>query len=217
VAHFSKGIGLITAILLLAMANFRLPYSYYPPVLSISLFMLMLIEIGKRQITGKSNALWNLGATISGVIFIIFPWLFIYLLRVKSYGIYVLLTLFICTWTCDVFAYIIGSKWGHNCLCEKVSPHKSWEGFWGGLAGAMLGSIFIPYFYGLPPVPYLLIGAICGIAGQFGDLGESILKREAGVKDSGAVIPGHGGFLDRFDSILISGTITYLIFGVILG
>lgn len=216
-AHISRGIGLILAVVILALSYTGLTANYCLPVISIGAFALILIEIIRKQVTGTSNVLWNLGATTAGIVFVMLPWTFMYLLRAKGYGVYILLALFICTWTCDVFAYIIGSKWGRNLLCERISPRKTWEGFWGGIAGALLGSIFIPYFYGLQPMPYLLIGVICGITGQLGDLGESILKREAGVKDSGKLIPGHGGFLDRFDSILVSGTITYLIFGVILG
>ena len=70
--------------------------------------------------------------------------------------------------------------------------------------------------YILPPAPILYIGVICGIAGQMGDLAESLLKREYGVKDSGEAIPGHGGVLDRFDSILINGILTYFLFAVVL-
>ena len=69
----------------------------------------------------------------------------------------------------------------------------------------------------MPPFPFLYIGIICGFAGQLGDLGESLIKREVEVKDSGRLIPGHGGVLDRFDSILINGTLTFFLFGVILG
>ncbi len=214
--HVSKGVGILSSLLIFLLARSGLFEVYSIPLLTISAFAVILIEILRKQLTGTSNALWNLGGTISGIVYVILPWTFMYLMRTKPYGMYILLALFMCTWSCDVFAYIIGSRWGKNALCEEVSPKKSWEGFWGGLAGSLLGSLFIPYVYNLPPVPYLLIGLICGIAGQLGDLGESILKREAGVKDSGTLIPGHGGFLDRFDSILVSGTLTYLIFGVII-
>ena len=67
-----------------------------------------------------------------------------------------------------------------------------------------------------PPYPLFLIGLVCGLAGQMGDLAESLLKRELGEKDSGRLIPGHGGALDRFDSILINGLLTYLLFGIVL-
>lgn len=214
--HVSKGVGILSGVAIFLLAQSGLSASHSVPLITISAFAVVLIEILRKQVTGTSNTLWNLGATISGIVYVIFPWTFIFLMRTKTSGMYILLALFMCTWCCDVCAYIIGSKWGKKTLCEQISPNKSWEGFWGGLAGSVLGSLFIPYVYGLAPLPYMLIGLICGIAGQLGDLGESILKREAGVKDSGTLIPGHGGFLDRFDSILVSGTLTYLIFGVIL-
>ncbi len=80
--------------------------------------------------------------------------------------------------------------------------------------GSMLTNAMVIYFLEQPPYPLFVIGMICAIAGQMGDLAESLLKRELGEKDSGQLIPGHGGVLDRFDSILINGLLTYLIFGV---
>ena len=100
-----------------------------------------------------------------------------------------------------------------------MSPHKTWEGFAGGAAaslmcGGLLALIF-SLIFSFPPLPLLLLGLLCGVAGQLGDLGESVLKREAGVKDTGNIIPGHGGMLDRFDSILVNGTLAFVIFELV--
>jgi len=215
-AHISKGLGIIVSLFLFLSALKGLFYLYLGPILALTAFLILIIEMIRREYTGVSNAIWNLSGIISGIIYVVLPWIFMFNLRTYPRGLFILLALFMCTWSCDVFAYLIGTKWGKRSLCENVSPRKSWEGFWGGLAGSLLGGAVVAYSLSLPPSMFILIGLICGIAGQFGDLGESILKREVGFKDSGDIIPGHGGMLDRFDSILISATLIYLIFGVIM-
>jgi len=216
-AHLSKGIGIIGSLILFLVTYRGLFYLSVGPLLAVFAFIILLTEILRRHLTGESNALWNLGGTLSGLILVSLPWIFIFHLRTFPRGLYFLLTLFLCTWACDVCAYIVGTKWGEKHLSEKVSPNKTWEGFIGGLCGSLLGGALVSYILSLHPLPFILIGCICGIAGQMGDLAESLLKRESGVKDSSDIIPGHGGFFDRFDSILISGTLTYLVFGVIIG
>ena len=165
--------------------------------------------------SGESFALQNMGATIVGIAYVILPWSFMIIIRTRELGAMFLITLFFCTWSCDVAAYFVGSNLGRNLLCEKVSPKKTWEGFIGGAAASFLCGGILALIFSFPPVPLLLMGLLCGIAGQLGDLGESVLKREAGVKDTGSIIPGHGGLLDRFDSILVNATLAFLIFEII--
>ena len=138
------------------------------------------------------------------------------MLRDYIVGRQMLFTLFICTWGCDVGAYIGGKLFGRSKLCVHVSPGKTIQGFVAGILGSLVANAGAIYFFSLPTYPIILIGFICGIAGQFGDLAESLIKREAGQKDSGNLIPGHGGMLDRFDSILFNGLLTYLVLRVIL-
>ena len=83
------------------------------------------------------------------------------------------------------------------------------------MVGSLLCAGVLAFWFEFPPLPLILLGLLCGVAGQMGDLGESVLKREAGVKDSGSLIPGHGGMLDRFDSILVNASLAFLIFEVI--
>lgn len=186
-------------------------------LLSISMiaFVSLFLEVTRRQISGISNALTNIGITVSGIVYVVLPWCYMILMRSRELGLMMLVTIFFCTWSCDVAAYLTGHSFGRSLLCPSVSPKKTWEGFIGGAAASLLcGGLLALLFY-FPPLPMLLIGLLCGIAGQIGDLGESVLKREANVKDSGSIIPGHGGLLDRFDSILVNSTLTFLIFELI--
>jgi phosphatidate cytidylyltransferase len=184
-------------------------------ILALVAFLVLFTEVLRRESTGQSFALWNMGGTLSGLIYIVLPWSFMIIIRAQSTGRIILLTIFLCTWSCDIAAYAVGTHFGQTPFCNKVSPKKSWEGFWAGaLAGAFCGSA-LAWFFEFPPIPLLMLGILCGVAGQLGDLCESVLKREARVKDSGAAIPGHGGFLDRFDSILINSTLAFIIIEVI--
>ena len=212
----SRGIGYIAAcVVMISAYHGARSFSLYL-TLSLATFAVLLIEILRRQFSGNSSAVSNIGGLVTGILFIVVPWTCIFMLRELPSGKYLLFAMFACTWSCDVFAYIMGSRWGRTSLCDNVSPKKTWEGFIGGVAGSLLSAGLFAYEIDLPPAPILYIGIICGIVGQMGDLAESLLKREYGVKDSGDAIPGHGGVLDRFDSILINGILTYFLFAVVL-
>ena len=178
-------------------------------------FIALFLEVLKRQVSGESNALVTMGATVAGIAYVVLPWSFMILIRSRELGAMFLITLFFCTWSCDVAAYFVGSPLGRNLLCSQVSPPKTWEGFLGGAAASFMCGGLLALLFSFPPMPLLLMGLLCGIAGQLGDLGESVLKREAGVKDTGSIIPGHGGLLDRFDSILVNGTLAFVIFELV--
>lgn len=123
------------------------------------------------------------------------------------------LSLFIFIWTNDVGAYCVGCTIGKHRLCERISPKKSWEGSIGGATFTVLAALIIHRFepgYSIPV--WIGMALTIVIFGTFGDLAESLIKRELGVKDSGNILPGHGGFLDRFDSTLLAtpAVFTYL-------
>lgn len=211
----APGIIMFSGLFILLSTAFELSMPLMLTSIPIIAFIALFREVLRRQATGQSYALLNIGATISGLAYIVLPWSFMMLIRARDYGTLFLITLFFCTWCCDVAAYIVGSKLGRTPLCNRVSPKKTWEGFLGGAAASVLCGGILALLFSFPPLPLLLMGLLCGVAGQLGDLGESVLKREAGVKDTGSVIPGHGGLLDRFDSILVNGTLAFLIFGLI--
>jgi phosphatidate cytidylyltransferase len=115
------------------------------------------------------------------------------------------LMLFVCTWAADSFAFIVGNILKGPLLWPRWSPKKTWSGFFGGLAGATAASVVVAAaFMSLSLVGAALIGLIGGLATMGGDLWESMLKRRFGVKDAGALIPGHGGLLDRVDGMMFA-------------
>lgn len=129
------------------------------------------------------------------------------------YNYVFLLAVFVLIWVNDTFAYLTGMMFGKHRLFERISPKKSWEGFFGGVLFAMGASVAFYYFTNTLPLPIWIGFALVVVAfGTWGDLVESLLKRTLGVKDSGKMIPGHGGILDRFDSTLfaIPAAVVYL-------
>ena len=213
--RLSRGWGLTGGFLMLASVIAGLSYAVTLSIMTMVSLLVLFTEIVRRQTTGHSYALWNVGGVLSGLVYIILPWSFLILLRYHPHGQQYLLTIFSCTWSCDVGAYLVGTTFGESPLCDKISPSKTWEGFWGGLLASVICGSVLPMIFEMAPIPLLLLGTLCGVAGQVGDLAESVLKREAKVKDTSNLIPGHGGFLDRFDSILINATLTFFIIEVI--
>jgi phosphatidate cytidylyltransferase len=132
--------------------------------------------------------------------------------RTDTLGAFTVLAIMVSIWTCDSFAYYAGRAFGRHKLFERVSPKKTWEGSVAGAIGAVGAMIGLQQWL----LPYLtvgdavVIGLIIGIFGQLGDLAESHIKRDAGVKDSSQLIPGHGGIFDRFDSLLFVAPLVYI-------
>ena len=113
----------------------------------------------------------------------------------------ILLSVFILLWTNDTFAYLTGSRLGKNKLAASISPGKTWEGFAGGLVACIIVSIGLAYWHDdIAMHSWIFMAVLAAIFGTSGDLLQSLVKRHFGVKDSGKLLPGHGGFWDRFDS-----------------
>jgi phosphatidate cytidylyltransferase len=118
---------------------------------------------------------------------------------------------FILIWANDTGAYLTGISLGRHKLMVRISPKKTWEGFIGGILIASLVAWFLTDWLGvMDKIHWIIISLIVSVAGTYGDLVESMLKRSTGLKDSGTILPGHGGFLDRFDSTIISFPLVYL-------
>jgi len=117
-------------------------------------------------------------------------------------------------WICDSAAYFIGRRWGEHKMSPYLSPKKSWEGGVAGFVTSVAVAAGLVPLLGLPLsyVQAIILGALVGVVGQVGDLAESLLKRQVGVKDSSRLIPGHGGMLDRLDSLMfVIPTVYYLL------
>ena len=171
---------------------------------------LFVCELFRRSAT----PLANLGATLLGVLYVAVPLsLLLYVPVLAGDGVWrpetVLCYIFI-IWATDVFAYLVGMTFGRHRLCERLSPKKSWEGFFGGLAGAVATGLAAAYALDTNYWVWGGLALVASLSGVAGDLVESMFKREAGVKDSGQVIPGHGGVLDRFDALLLSAPYVFL-------
>ena len=127
-----------------------------------------------------------------------------------------ILLMFILTWTFDTFAYLTGIKFGRHKIMPSVSPKKSWEGFFGGFIFTLLAAYFSAYFFqSVKEIHLLLISITIPFTATLGDFIESYYKRQAGVKDSSNLIPGHGGMLDRMDAFMITIPTIYLIINLI--
>lgn len=173
-------------------------------------YLSYLIYVFVRSIyTETKDVFGNLSKTLFGQLYIGGSLSMANMMFVKHDNSFILIALiFFCIWANDTGAYLIGCNFGKKRLFPSVSPKKSWEGFWGGFFFSVITSLILNFIGVLPESITLLhsvvIGCIISVFATFGDLFESALKRNIGVKDSGNIIPGHGGILDRIDSLLFA-------------
>jgi len=188
----------------------------------LSVVVLLLLELFRN----KESAISNLGTTLLGIFYIGFFSAVLVDLRefyndsVFTYnqGGYLIIAILISIWVCDSAAYFLGTALGKHKLMPRISPNKSWEGAIAGFIFSVLTMIaakglFLEF---LEWRDTIAIGIIVGIIGQCGDLIESMIKRDSRVKDSSSIIPGHGGILDRFDSLLLTAPAVYLYLKLVL-
>ena len=179
------------------------------PVLYLTTFIIQLWRDDDEPFT-------TVGHTLMPSIWIMTPLALINTVQSISAGLTMMI--FILIWVNDSFAYITGMLFGKHKMWERHSPNKTWEGTIGGALFCIATAIFVgPFFF--PDIHILgwaITGLICSVSGTLGDLVESMFKRYCGVKDSGKIMPGHGGVLDRFDSILMAVPFVLLFLGIIM-
>ncbi|MBQ3185334.1 MAG: phosphatidate cytidylyltransferase [Firmicutes bacterium] len=198
------GIAVIAAIALYAIDIFTDDPQWYMlwffAVVLASLLYLFNIEHRKLE---------DAMATITGIVYVVFFSFHVTLVEQTEYGILIWLVVLTAFGT-DIMAYFSGFLFGKHKLCPKISPKKTIEGSIGGTLGSVILSGLFGYFFAPEVLVHcLVIGVLGGIVSQFGDLTASIFKRKMGIKDYGNLIPGHGGILDRFDSVLFTGPMVY--------
>jgi phosphatidate cytidylyltransferase len=175
-------------------------------ILSLTLLSSLTWQLFQAQ-SASPTADWAL--TLIGGLYIGWGMAHLVALRGLANGLAWVWLVLLCTWGADTFAYLIGSRWGRHKLWPRLSPKKSWEGFVGGIFGSLLGAAGVAILFDLSWGTCLFIGLIIPIVDLFGDVSISMMKRDIGVKDSSNLFPGHGGFLDRIDSLLFVSVVVY--------
>ncbi len=155
----------------------------------------------------------DIAATVLGIVYVALPFsllCYVPLLASDAWNPWVMVAYVVIIWANDVCAYLVGMTIGRRKLFERLSPKKSWEGFFGGLVGAVAAGFAAGRLLGASPAAWAGLALVAAVVAVAGDLAESMFKRAAGVKDSGALIPGHGGVLDRFDAMLLSAPFVFV-------
>lgn len=176
-----------------------------------------LIVFAVELFLNRPNPFTSIAYTLLGVIYISLSLsLFITIPFVAPgsdhYESFILIAYFIILWTNDTAAYLVGSRFGKTRLLERISPKKSWEGMIGGIVcGLIAAYILSNYYHQFSLMQWLIIAVVLMVTGIIGDLVESMFKRGLEVKDTGHILPGHGGILDRFDALIFSAPFVYVV------
>jgi len=195
--------------------------------LAIAVGGALLVRVLGAEIAGATA---SVGSTVTGFLYVAVLFSFLFRLRLLDLSdtvkglpaggfraeVGALFLVIAATWLLDTGAYGFGKRFGRVKLTPTLSPHKTVEGAMGGLMAAVVVAAAVSFWLNMRVIDGVVLGLLIGVVGQLGDLAESVLKRDMGLKDFGAVIPGHGGVLDRFDSLLFTMPVAYLYFVIFL-
>ena len=227
-----RAFGIASALLLVASVALK-PRIPGVDLLSVVLTAIIIGSLISQLLSNhEDRPLTNWALTLAGALYV--AWLFSYLIRLRNLatplspfplamlglpsGAAWVFGVMAITWIQDTFAYFVGKRFGRTKLAPAISPKKTWEGAAGGLLGAVVGAIAAVYVFCLPLAIWqaVLLGLVGGVVGPLGDLSESLMKRQLGIKDAGTLIPGHGGILDRADSLLFTAPVLYYVILLLL-
>jgi len=192
-----------------ALVHDLLPDAFkYVFILALTLSLIFFQELYKKS----EIPFTNIAYTMMGIVYAIIPFTFFHALGFlgSTFNFHVPMAFLIMLWSNDTGAYLSGRFFGRTKLFERHSPKKTWEGFIGGvLIAAVAGYILSNFYHELSWDKWVIMAVLIGCFGTLGDLVESMFKRSINIKDSGGILPGHGGLLDRFDGLLLSAPIVY--------
>jgi len=187
---------------------------FSPQILLINIPVLFLIFIFELYLKAE-NPFQNIACTLLGIIYVALPFSLLNYITTttQTYSYELLFGFFFIIWSCDSGAYLVGSTIGKHKLFPRISPGKTWEGSIGGaIISYGVAYLISGWYTSIDRIDWMVIATILIVIGTIGDLVESLFKRSINVKDSGTILPGHGGILDRFDSLIMSApfVFTYL-------
>ena len=196
----TSGILIYTLVFMYASGHMAASYlSVLGPVIALT----YPIELYRKSVVPFTNIAY----TLLGMIYVSIPFALLHLIAFAqgTYRHEVVMGILLILWASDTGAYLVGSSIGKHKLFERISPKKTWEGSLGGVVFALLMGYSLAHYWSVISLEaWLCMSGIIVVAGTYGDLVESMLKRSLNIKDSGGIIPGHGGLLDRFDSFLLA-------------
>ncbi|TNE54157.1 MAG: CDP-archaeol synthase [Bacteroidetes bacterium] len=201
------GVAMTLYLLLSGIACWLLDWQSVIFIIPILLFY-VLSEIWRK----KEHPLLNVSAGIFGIFYLVIPFLLTVILVRNSFpGLPLAIGMFVLIWTNDSFAYLSGRFIGKTPLFERISPKKTWEGTLGGVLFTILAALILAHFFerGHSYLFWVVAAILISAASMIGDLFESMIKRSLNIKDSGNVLPGHGGILDRFDAMIIAAPLYF--------
>ncbi|MDX2360944.1 MAG: phosphatidate cytidylyltransferase [Crocinitomicaceae bacterium] len=209
--HPSYEIGLVLGLLIFGLSTF-IAYGYLSNIFYLTVVPLVFLGVLAEIWRKKENPLINVGVTVLGIVYVTVPFVLMALFNLENqtslhqHNSFPLLAgMFILIWMNDTFAYLSGRFFGKTKLIERISPNKTWEGTIGGVIFTIAAGFAIGLIFDDQHITFWVISAIIiAPCAAVGDLLESLFKRNMGVKDSGNILPGHGGILDRFDATLFT-------------
>lgn len=208
----------VPAAVLFVLARHLTGFEHAGWMISLAILAAMIVHVVAYE-RGRDRAATDFSVTLSGIFYL--GWIGAYLVSLRDLpdGMWWVLLVLPVVWLADSFAYLIGRKLGRHKMTKRISPKKSWEGFFSGVIFAVVGGALLALAWGylgadqsvFTPLRGALLGAILSVTTVFGDLGVSMIKRQVGIKDSGNLLPGHGGALDRIDTWIWGAVIGYYI------